>query len=74
MALVVVTCNLVGAAGGPQIAGILSDTLRAHGDSLALPHSLSVVLLFGTVPAWLFWRAARRSTDAGYPCASIEKI
>jgi hypothetical protein len=74
MSLVVVTCNLVGAAGGPQIAGILSDTLRAHGDSLALPHSLSAVLLFGTLPAWLFWRAARQSTDATYPYAGIEKI
>jgi predicted MFS family arabinose efflux permease len=74
MALVVVTCNLVGAAGGPQIAGILSDTLRAHGDSLALPHSLSAVLLFGMLPAWLFWRAARQSTDATYPYAGIEKI
>ena len=63
MALVVVSCNLVGAAGGPQIAGILSDALRAQGDSLALPHSLSAVLLFGAVPAWLFWRASRRSVE-----------
>jgi predicted MFS family arabinose efflux permease len=63
MALVVVSCNLVGAAGGPQIVGILSDALRVHGDSLALPHALSAVLLFGLFPAWLFWRALRRGVE-----------
>jgi MFS family permease len=62
MGLVVVACNLVGAAGGPQIAGALSDVLHAHGDSLALPHALSVVLLFGMLPAWLFHRAGRSSS------------
>jgi MFS family permease len=62
MAVVVVACNLVGAAGGPQIAGLLSDVLHAKGDSLALPHALSGVLLFGMLPAWLFHRAGRSSS------------
>jgi predicted MFS family arabinose efflux permease len=62
MAVVVVACNLVGAAGGPQIAGLLSDALHAQGDSLALPHALSVVLLFGMLPAWLFLRAGGSSS------------
>jgi predicted MFS family arabinose efflux permease len=68
MAVVVVACNLVGAAGGPQIAGVLSDALHARGDALALPHALSVVLLFGVVPVALFWRASKSAE--GVPSVS----
>jgi predicted MFS family arabinose efflux permease len=63
MAVVVVSCNLVGAAIGPQIAGSLSDALRARGDALSLPHAMSCVLLFGVLAAVLFWRAARSGVN-----------
>ena len=61
MAAVVVSCNLVGAGAGPQIAGALSDALRARGDLLALPHALSVVVVLGVLPVVLFWRASRQA-------------
>jgi hypothetical protein len=59
MAVVVVSCNLVGAGLGPQIVGTLSDLLQARGDPLALSHALVVIVLFAAVPTGLFLRAAR---------------
>ena len=69
MAVVFVSCNLIGAGAGPQIAGALSDALHARGDPLALPHALSGILLIGLLPVVLFWIASRASAAGAEPLA-----
>lgn len=58
-ALVIVTCNLIGAGLGPQLVGSVSDLLRSGGDLSPLSHALALLAIAGLAPAWLFWRAAR---------------
>lgn len=58
-ALVIVTCNLVGAGLGPQLVGTGSDLLRWMGDDKPLSHALALLAFSGLVPAWLFLSAAR---------------
>jgi sugar phosphate permease len=54
MAIIVVAANLVGAGLGPQFVGSVSDLLARLGDPRKLDHALASLVLFGSVPAWLF--------------------
>jgi predicted MFS family arabinose efflux permease len=63
-ALVIVTCNLIGASLGPQFVGSMSDLLRSFGDVNPLPHALALLAFAGFIPAWLFLRAARSAAPS----------
>lgn len=66
-AMVLVVMNLVGNAGGPVIAGVISDSLHARLGDEALRYSLALLSLLMPVGGLLFWRAS-----VHYPGREIE--
>jgi predicted MFS family arabinose efflux permease len=63
LAVTMLLANLIGMGLGPQIVGILSDSLTPALQGDALRYAMLIVSLFAVWSAWHFWQASRTVAD-----------